>query len=171
MGNKKRTNKRQESDVWKGLAAGLIGGLVASWTMNRFQALVAKAAAPSNGNQGEDEDATQKLAQALATRTLHRSLTKAELQTAGPIVHYTYGTLVGGLYGAAAEQSTRVRALAGAGYGTALWAIGDEIAVPAFGLSRPSTEFPPRVHVQALTAHLVYGVTTELVRRAVRALM
>lgn len=25
------------SDVWKGLAAGLIGGLVASWTMNRFQ--------------------------------------------------------------------------------------------------------------------------------------
>ena len=94
MGNKKRTNKRQESDVWKGLAAGLIGGLVASWTMNRFQALVAKAAAPSNGNQGEDEDATQKLAQALATRTLHRSLTKAELQTAGPIVHYTYGTLL-----------------------------------------------------------------------------
>ena len=32
-----RTNGRDDNNVWKGLAAGLIGGLVASWTMNRFQ--------------------------------------------------------------------------------------------------------------------------------------
>ena len=31
------TIKRSEGDVLRGLAAGLIGGLVASWTMNRFQ--------------------------------------------------------------------------------------------------------------------------------------
>ncbi len=37
-----RANKRDESDVLKGLAAGLIGGLVASWTMNQFQALLSK---------------------------------------------------------------------------------------------------------------------------------
>ena len=43
--------------------------------------------------------------------------------------------------------------------------IGDEIAVPAFGLSRPSTDSPPGVHAQAWAAHIVYGVTAELVRR------
>ena len=32
-----RTNGRDDNRLWKGLAAGLIGGLVASWTMNRFQ--------------------------------------------------------------------------------------------------------------------------------------
>ena len=32
------------SDVWKGLAAGLVGGLVASWTMNRFQDVWSKLA-------------------------------------------------------------------------------------------------------------------------------
>jgi hypothetical protein len=33
------TTKTNEGsgNVWKGAAAGLVGGLVASWTMNRFQ--------------------------------------------------------------------------------------------------------------------------------------
>src|ERR1044071_1755371 len=32
-----RTNGSDDGDLWKGFAAGLIGGLIASWTMNRFQ--------------------------------------------------------------------------------------------------------------------------------------
>ena len=48
-----RTNRSDDSDVWTGLAAGLIGGLVASWTMNRFQEVWSKVAkgietSPSN---------------------------------------------------------------------------------------------------------------------------
>src|SRR5688572_23839644 len=39
------THKRKdEGEVWKGFAAGLIGGLVASWTMDRFQDVWSKLA-------------------------------------------------------------------------------------------------------------------------------
>jgi hypothetical protein len=31
------TNRRHNNNLWKGFAAGLMGGLIASWTMNRFQ--------------------------------------------------------------------------------------------------------------------------------------
>jgi hypothetical protein len=39
MRGRKGITKRGEGDVLKGLAAGLVGGLIASWTMNRFQDL------------------------------------------------------------------------------------------------------------------------------------
>jgi putative membrane protein len=53
-------------------------------------------------------------------------------------------------------------------FGTALWLAGDEIAVPALGLSGNPLEYPVSSHLQALAAHCIYGVTTDLVRRAMR---
>jgi len=43
-----------EGNVWKGLVAGLAGGLVASWTMNQFQAAwtrIQEGAEKSHGAQ------------------------------------------------------------------------------------------------------------------------
>ena len=37
------------------------------------------------------------------------------------------------------------------------------------GLSKPPTEVPVSKHVYALASHFVYGLTTDLVRRAVRS--
>jgi putative membrane protein len=170
--------------VWKGAAAGLVGGLVASWVMNQFQAGLSKATAAmqeGNGQQRrepgpqqerpepESEDATMKAAGAIAETVLHRSLTKQEKQTAGPIVHYAFGSTMGAVYGALAEVAPVTSAAFGAPFGTALWFGSDEVAVPAFGLSKPPTEYPASTHASALAAHVVYGITTDLVRRAVRA--
>ena len=69
------------------------------------------------------------------------------------------------------EAWDHVRALKGAAFGTAVWGGADEIAVPMLGLSKPNAEYPLEAHAQAFAAHIVYGVTTELVRRAVRPLM
>ena len=44
MQDKQLANRWQRKDLWKGLAAGLVGGLVASWTVNRFQDLWSKFA-------------------------------------------------------------------------------------------------------------------------------
>ena len=152
-----------------GVLAGLAGGLAGAWAMNRFQSLLTRAfGGPSNG-RSEDEDATERLAQSIAAHTIARPLSKDELDAAGPVVHYAYGTVMGGLYGAVAEQFDTVSPLGGATYGALLWAAGDEVAVPLFGLSRSSTEFSFGTHVQALAAHLVYGVTADLVRRGILA--
>jgi putative membrane protein len=163
------------TNAWKGLAAGLAGGLAATFVMTQFQELSAKLEKKlkeSQGNGGEKkkkgEDATVKAASKVSRKVLHHPLTPGEKKKAGPAVHYGFGTLTGAAYGVLAELVPGVTLGAGAPFGTALWVGADEIAVPAFGLSGPPWESPPSVHVKALAAHLVYGVTAEGVRKLVR---
>jgi hypothetical protein len=160
--------------IWKGMAAGAAGGLAASWTMNQFQSLWAAAAKNfSNGQSGgqkPDEDATVKTARAISRGLLHCDLTKDQKKWAGPVVHYALGTLLGAVYGAFAGKASLARAGFGAAYGSAVWLAADEVAVPAFGLSKSPGETTASSHVQELAAHVVYGVTTDLVRRAIVAI-
>ncbi len=164
------------TNAWKGLAAGLAGGLAATFVMTQFQELstkLEKKLKESQGNGGEKkkkkgEDATVKAASKVSRKILHHPLTPGEKKKAGPAVHYGFGTLTGAAYGVLAELVPGVTRGAGAPFGTALWVGADEIAVPAFGLSGPPWESPPSVHVKALAAHLVYGVAAEGVRKLVR---
>ena len=176
-------------NLWKGAAAGLVGGLVASWTMNRFQDVwlalsERKDASPgsrssdrekeveeargSDGDNNEQDDTTVRAASALSEGIFGHKLTKDEKKIAGPAVHYALGTGVGGLYGAVAEVAPQVTTSAGLPFGTAFWLVVDETAVPALGLSKPPTQYPVSTHVYALASHLVYGLTAELVRRSLR---
>jgi len=160
--------------VLKGLAAGLVGGLVASWTMNRFQELwfsLADKRQPEEAlplNPEEQDDTTVRTASAISEGLFDHRLTKAEKKIAGPAVHYSLGTGVGGLYGAVAEVVPGVTAGAGLPFGAAFWLVVDEGAVPILGLSKGPTAYPLSTHVYALTSHFVYGLTTELVRRSLR---
>jgi hypothetical protein len=90
-----------------------------------------------------------------------------EKKVAGPAVHYAFGSTMGALYGIAAELTPRSSAAWGLPFGAALWFGADEVAIPALGLSGESQ---PKIstHASALAAHLVYGLTTDSVRRVVR---
>jgi hypothetical protein len=192
----RRIKRGASGNVIKGLAAGLIGGLVASWTMNRFQDLwfkTAKASRTLSDNQFQDvwgevavqespatettpedkveDDTTVRAASAVSEGLFNHKLTVSEKKIAGPAVHYTLGTGVGGLYGAAAELVPSVTAGAGLPFGAAFWLVVDEGAVPLLGLSKGPTSYPLSTHVYALSSHFVYGITAEMVRRAVRRAM
>ncbi len=182
-------NGKRHGDVLKGFAAGLAGGLVASWTMNQFQAAWSKATEgfekphgaqsmqPSHGgdpgsgteNKENQDDATVKAAKAISGGVFGHQLKENEKRSAGALVHYTFGTATGGLYGAIAEHVPEVTKGAGLPFGAAFWLMADEIAVPVLGLSKGPTEYPPSTHLYALASHLVYGLTAEVTRRAVRS--
>lgn len=168
-------------DVLRGGMAGMIGGAVASWAMNQFQAARPispprpRPAAPAEprgaiGKAGEHEgdDATIKTAQALSRGLFAHELTPQEMKVGGPAVHYAYGTLVGGLYGALAEVLPIVGSGFGIPYAFALFLLGDEVAVPALGLGGSPLETPAEKHADALATHLAYGVTLDVVRRFAR---
>jgi len=53
-------------------------------------------------------------------------------------------------------------------FGAAVWLVADEVAVPAFGLSKPPWKIPLSTHAKALVSHFVYGLTTDAVGRVVR---
>jgi hypothetical protein len=176
----------RNGEVLKGFAAGLVGGLVASWTMNQFQAVWSKAtecfekpddepsmqanhAGPGSEQDKENQDdATVKAAKAISEGIFGHDLTEAEKKIAGPVVHYSLGTAVGGFYGAAAEVAPQVTKGAGVPFGAAFWLVVDETAVPLFGFSKGPAKYPLSTHVYALTSHFVYGLTAEVVRRAMR---
>ena len=175
--------RRKHHSKIKGLAAGAIGGLVASWIMGYVHAALgapqqqqdaesgaepARRQEQQQQQQAEGEDATVKTAVAIA-ETFHREIPPEKKKSAGSLVHYVYGTVVGGLYGVAAEEWRPVREGQGTLFGAAVWLASDEIAVPALKLAKPPREYPLKVHAGALASHLVYGVTTELVRRGLRA--
>ena len=177
MRDKRRTNQCENSEPWKGLAAGLIGGLLASWTMNRFQDVWSRLLEPKekspNAPQEQSssepaDDTTIKTASAISEGLFHHTLTKDEKKLGGTLVHYSLGTGVGGLYGAAAEFAPEVTIVSGLPFGAVFWLVVDEGAVPLLGLAKGPTEYPLSAHVYALASHLVFGVTAEFVRRTVR---
>jgi hypothetical protein len=170
-----------QRSVAKGVAVGIAGGVLASWTMNQAQAAWSMAAAnfrsPSAGGKEDARDwqersegtnATEIAAQTAARAAIGRPLTRDELAVAAPLVHYAFGAAMGGLYGGLAEMSPAVRACSGTAYGTAVWIGADEIAMPMLGLSDPDADRPAEMHAQAFAAHLVFGLTLELVRRTLR---
>lgn len=181
---------RDDRDTVKGLAAGLAGGLVASWVMNQFIAGVKQfqeqqSAEPEaegrhrhesrrlrarqrEQEQEENEDATVKTAVAISEEVLDRPLRQEEKKPASTAVHYIFGAAMGGLYGMAAEHWDEARTGAGTIFGTALWLAADEVAVPAFKLAPPPQDTPLPKHATYWAAHAVYGATTELVRWSLR---
>lgn len=208
MGDRTQACRREKGNVLKGVTAGLIGGLVASWVMEEFQSVWFKVAESqketeeksSSGRSGEqsqqtqdpigngspvrqqevegpqgseaqEEPATVKAAEAISEVVFGHELTKDEKKVAGPAVHYALGTAVGGLYGGLAEVQPEVSAGVGLPFGAVFWLIVDEGAVPLLGFSKGPTEYPLSTHVYALASHLVYGVTTDIVRRGVRSVL
>ena len=179
-----------DTNILKGMVAGLAGGLVASWTMNQFQAAWTRIAEgtekshgaqsmqPSEGSHGDQaqdtqdqDDATVKTAKAISKEVFGHELQESEKESAGAAVHYAFGTLSGGLYGALAEVTPQVTTAAGLPFGAGFWLLADEISVPLLGLSKGPTEYPVSTHAYSLASHLVYGMTAELSRRALRRVM
>jgi uncharacterized membrane protein YagU involved in acid resistance len=165
----------------KGLLAGMVGGLVGTIMMTQFQKAWASASEKMAKDDGasamqpgqetaheEKEDATMKAAGKIAALT-GRQISHEQKKKLGPVVHYGFGTLQGGMYGAVTE-------LAGVSggfvpsliFGAALFTVADELAVPALGLSSKPREHPISSHLYGLAAHIVYGVSTEMARRGLR---
>lgn len=191
---------QDRDDVWKNIIAGAIGGLAASWVMNRYQELQNKAVEklrqssrkqtekfvemqqrvavgqattpqPQTEQQELQEPTTVKLAEIVSINVLRRRLSERQKEIAEPIVHYSFGMTMGAWYGLLAESVPLATTGHGALYGAIVWLGADEIALPALKLANNPFEYPISAHASALSAHAVYGVTTETVRRAVLKLI
>jgi putative membrane protein len=181
--------------IYKGVAAGVAGGLAGALVMNQFQSFWGKLMANESRSHGAqslqqgspnhgfglelaergvddpDDTAASRTGNAVSELVFDHHLTKSEKETAGTVAHYTMGVTSGAIYGAVAELMPAATVCDGTAFGAAVWLIADEGVVPGLGLSRNSSEFPASTHTYAIASHLVYGLTTELVRRALRRVM
>ena len=183
-----KIEREDAPSAWKGIAAGVVAGLVATAAMTGFQGLWSEASkAMSDGEdevehsgQGgqkeqqradQDESSTVKVAQIVADKVLGRTLDEPGKKFGGEVVHFAFGAVTGAEYGALAEYIPIATAGAGMPFGASVWLTADEIALPALGLSKPPTAYPPSLHLYAFSAHLVYGFTLEAVRKLVRRML
>jgi hypothetical protein len=163
-------------NLFKGLVAGALAGVAASWVMERFQEqwlLREGNAGVTPGNMGAlgAEPATMKAADAVSEAITGGPVPAEQRELAGEAMHYAAGAGAGGLYGVLAEVAPGPTLGLGAAYGAAVALGVDEALLPALGLSKPAREVPPSEHAYNLASHLVYGVTLEGARRIIRALL
>lgn len=176
-------NSGCEPNRWRGFVFGLLGGVVGLVAMDSYWKYVAPQLASdessSNGGDGngqsqalanislvgkyyrEEESSTEALG-----RLIYESLTgytprSPETREAlSYLVHWGYGTFQGGMYGALRSQADGLDLKGGLLYGTSLWLLGDELAVPALGLQGGPTAVSGVQHLNRLGAHLAYGLGT-----------
>jgi len=169
----------KQKSLVRGVLAGIAGGLVAAWVMNEFMAgpgqKLQQAVESDEENREPSsepkEDATMKTADAIAYTTTGSHLSRADKEKGGPIVHYAFGALTGGLYGGLAEYSSTVTSGFGTSFGGVLFSSADFLAVPALNLAPSPTDQPASALATPFAAHIVYGVTTEFIRRILRSLL
>lgn len=173
-----RRSPGRNGDVALNVIAGLAGGLLASFAMERFQRALGRIShdlggAPGGGGQQyrqpQSEPSTYKAADAIARTATGHGVPAHAKPAAGAAVHYAFGGAVGAIYGAAAARTPDITAWSGVPFGATMWLIADEMGMPAAGLSKSPSAYPLRDHATGLTSHLLYGATTELVRRCVVA--
>ena len=135
--------------------------------LNAIGSLSRHEQAQKEQQAAQQEDSTEIFARKIAKAT-GKTLDKEKKKTAGRVVHYTFGTLMGIVYGVSAELVPEATTGAGTAFGTLLFLGADEVAVPAFQLAPAPTETPAKDHLQHWAAHVVYGGSLELVRSLVR---
>lgn len=155
---------RPPRDLCAGAASGLLGGLIGAAAMTAFQAGLARVGITS-GVRGMPS--TERAADRLA-KLAGRRLPRRRRPVAGEAVHYGMGSLIGGLYGAAAELDPRVTWGRGAAFGVTAATVVDETLVPAMRFGDPVTRAPLQSHPYSYLSHLVYGAFTEAARTLLR---
>jgi len=182
--------RAKRPSVLRGIITGATAGIAATLIMDQFFKLtsagqkavekqmklaqgespweIAHEQAQKEQQAAQQEDSTEIVARKLAKAT-GKTLDKEKKKTAGQVVHYTFGTLMGIVYGVSAELVPDVTTAAGTAYGTLLFLGADEVAVPALRLSpKRAADTPATDHLQHWAAHVVYGGSLELVRSLVK---
>ena len=177
----KKRKQRREIKLLGGLAAGVIGGIVATWVLDKYQEGALQAtrrvenavdADPVLSRQQEDQLRSQQRAHAeaaerIAKSTFGKRLTRKQRRNAAPIVHYAVGALAGGAYGFAVEILPVVRRGYGTGYSNLLFLGGSEAVLPWFKFGTRQRVTRSR-HADGLSAPLIYGAVLETTRRVLR---
>jgi uncharacterized membrane protein YagU involved in acid resistance len=184
--------RKDQPSILRGVVTGITAGIVATLIMDQFQKLssagskelekqkklshgespsrIDREQASAEQKATEQEGSTEIVARKIAEAT-HTDLSKEDKKAAGQAVHYTFGTLMGLVYGISSELVPEVTTGAGTAFGTLLFLAADEVAVPAFQLSPSPADTPATDHLQHWAAHVVYGGSLELVRSLLRRIL
>ena len=182
--------RSSEPSIARGILLGAVAGITATVIMDQFLKLasanerfaekqkklaegesnwqIAHQQAQREQRAAQREGSTEIFAGKVADAIRKPLLARDDKRKAGQAVHYSFGTLMGAVYGVTAEILPEVTAGGGTGFGTLLFLGAGEVAVPALRLAPPPNKDEPFDHLRNWAAHVVYGGSLELIRSLIR---
>lgn len=159
---------RQDNGLVPDLVKGAIAGAVATWVMGQATGYLYEHESREAREQ-EDEAREGKTAYGVAAEKgadlLGTQLSEEETQRYGSALHWALGIGAGAVYGALRGRVPGAGDTHGLLFGTAFWAVIDEGANVALGLTPGPTAFPWQTHARGLGGHLVFGVAADATLR------
>jgi uncharacterized membrane protein YagU involved in acid resistance len=157
-----------ERSVLLDVVAGAVAGVVATFVMGKVTSFLHEREDPQ-ARREEDEAREGKTAYVLAVEKaaalVGRELNDQQSERIGSGLHWGLGIGAGAAYGVLRHKMPASRWGSGVAFGTAFWALIDEGANTALGLTPPPREFPWQAHARGFAGHLAFGVAADAALR------
>lgn len=160
---------QNDGNMFADLAKGALAGAVATWAMGPVTTYLYEHES-EQGREAEDEARGDKTAYGVAAEkgaaALRQELSDEQRASYGAGIHWALGIGAGAAYGALRGRIPGADWGYGLLFGAAFWAMIDEGANTALGLTPGPTAFPWQTHARGLAGHLVFGLAADTTLRA-----
>jgi len=160
-----RTRRSRDGAVVEDLARGALAGIAATWVMGQVTTYLYENESPG-AREAEDNARDGMTAYGVAAEkaaeAVGRELDEDQQKQAGAAIHWALGAGAGAAYGLMRDRVPMADAANGLLFGAAFWAVIDEGANVALGLTPGPAAFPWQTHARGLAGHLVFGVAADM---------
>ena len=172
MSNRRRTAGRRtrapENSMLADAVKGALAGVAATWVMGKATSYlyqqeskaVREEEKETRGGQTAYGTAAEKAADIAG-----QELSDEQRKTYGSSIHWALGAGAGAAYGVLRPRVPGADRANGLLFGAAFWALIDEGANTALGLTPGPTAFPWQTHARGLAGHLVFGLAADTALR------
>lgn len=168
-----RHRSRPSDSVLADAVKGALAGAVATWIMGQATSYLYQHE-DSSAKEAENEARGGKTAYGTAAdkaaSAVGMELSEEQRKQAGSAIHWVLGAGAGAVYGVLRHRLPHGDGGNGLLFGAAFWALVDEGANTALGLTPAPTAFPWQTHARGLAGHLVFGLAAHGVLEALDAL-
>lgn len=148
------------SSTSRGLISGFLGGLAGTAVKSLVESLLPV-------RKIEQRSAQIKILDDLSTKLTGTPISIQNEAIAEQLVNFPIGATVGAAYGYGKKDKDVYNISDGVILGASTWVSTHETSLPILGLEPKPTDVPIRMQINELLAHVLFGITTEIVRNAV----
>lgn len=148
------------STTSRGLIAGFVGGLAGTAIKTLVEQFLPV-------RKVEQRSAQIKIVDDLSTKITGSPISVENEALAEQLVNFPFGASIGAAYGYGKRKKDELSVMEGVILGGSTWISTHETSLPLMGLEAKPTEIPLKMQANELFAHVLFGVTTELVRNYV----
>ncbi|NJY61249.1 DUF1440 domain-containing protein [Salinimicrobium sp. CDJ15-81-2] len=145
------------SNTSRGIISGFIGGLAGSAVKSVVERFL-------EVRKIDNRSAQIKVMDQFSTKLTGSPIKLENEAIVEQLVNIPLGATVGAIYGYGKRDKDEVNLVDGGILGATTWASTHETSLPLLGLDKSPAKVPIKTQVHELVAHVIFGVTTEIVR-------